>query len=55
MHRGAVNVEVIVELKGGATVVAVITRESLATLELAVGQRVDAIFKASSVILAVAG
>lgn len=55
LHRGAVNVEVVVALKGGATVVAVITRESLDTLGLAVGQPVDAIFKASSVILAVAG
>lgn len=55
LHRGAVNVEVIVELRGGATVVAIITRESLDSLELAVGQKVDAIFKASSVILAVSG
>jgi molybdate transport system regulatory protein len=54
LHRGAVNVEVIVSLKGGATVVAVITRESLQHLALAPGQQVDAIFKASSVILAVA-
>ncbi len=55
LHRGAVNVEVIVALKGGATVVAVVTRESLEHLALAPGQQVDAIFKASSVILAVAG
>lgn len=55
LHRGAVNVEVIVSLKGGATVVALITRESLQHLALAPGQQVDAIFKASSVILAVAG
>jgi molybdate transport system regulatory protein len=55
LHRGAVNVEVIVALKGGATVVAVITRESQQHLALAPGQKVDAIFKASSVILAVAG
>jgi molybdate transport system regulatory protein len=55
LHRGAVNVEVIVALKGGATVVAVITREPLGHLALARGQQVDAIFKASSVILAVAG
>jgi molybdopterin-binding protein len=36
-------------------VVAVVTRESLEHLALAPGQQVDAIFKASSVILAVAG
>jgi molybdate transport system regulatory protein len=54
VHRGAVNAEVIVALKGGASVVAVITRDSLRHMALAPGQPVDAIFKASSVILAVA-
>jgi molybdate transport system regulatory protein len=54
LNLGAVNVEVIIELKGGNTLVAVVTKESVKELELNEGQTVDAIFKASSVILGVA-
>jgi len=39
VHRGAVNAEVIVALKGGASVVAVITRDSLRHMALAPASR----------------
>lgn len=50
---GAVNTEVVIELKGGNSVAAVITNGSAEELKLAVGKRATAIFKASSVILGV--
>lgn len=53
--RGAVNSEVTVDLKGGASVVAVVTNASVKTLKLAPGKPATAIFKASSVILGVPG
>lgn len=53
--RGAVNSEVILELPGGRTVVAVITNRSVESLELAAGVRACALIKASHVILATAG
>jgi len=49
--EGAVNDTVTVELNGGATVVATITRESTASLGLAPGRPVVALVKASWVIL----
>ena len=52
---GAVNTEVTIEIKGGQSVTAIVTRESVKALELAPGQAATAIFKASSVILGVAG
>jgi molybdate transport system regulatory protein len=52
LTRGAVNSEVVVQLREGYTVAAVITNESASELELAEGQKVWAIFKASSVIIA---
>ncbi|MGQ0622658.1 MAG: TOBE domain-containing protein [Panacagrimonas sp.] len=52
---GAVNTEVVIGLKGGQSVVAIVTRASATSLELAVGKTASAIFKASSVILGVAG
>lgn len=55
IQKGAVNSEVIVELKGGDSVAATITNESLESLELAVGSAATAVFKAGSVILGVAG
>lgn len=50
--RGAVNSEVVVGLRHGQTVAAIITNESAHELKLAEGQPVRAIFKASSVIVA---
>jgi len=49
---GAVNSEVIVELSGGAQIVSVITKESVASLGLAVGKEVYAVVKASNVMIA---
>lgn len=52
---GAVNTEVVLELAGGNTVAAIITNEAVRQLALAEGREASAIFKASSVILGVAG
>lgn len=52
VSEGAVNSEVRLRLPGGATVVAVITRESVAELGLAPGREATALIKASFVILA---
>ena len=51
--EGSVNDEVAIDLGSGLTVTAVITKSSVATLELTVGAKVSAIVKASAVILAV--
>lgn len=48
---GAVNTEVSIELPGGGTIAAMVTRDSGEMLALAVGMEATAIFKASSVIL----
>ncbi|MDC8757885.1 TOBE domain-containing protein [Janthinobacterium fluminis] len=53
MQTGAVNTEIVLDLPGGATIVAVITNESRSELALQVGAEASAIFKASSVILGV--
>lgn len=54
IHEGPVNVEVSISLPGGRHVVtAVITHESLEKLGLKVGSTACAVFKASSVFLAV--
>lgn len=50
---GAVNSEVIIELAGGKTVVAVVTNDSVKSLGLKVGVKACALIKASHVILAV--
>ncbi|UEP52027.1 TOBE domain-containing protein [Burkholderia ambifaria] len=50
---GAVNSEVTLALDGGGTLTAVITKDSVGALQLDVGRRAIALFKASSVILAV--
>jgi molybdate transport system regulatory protein len=50
---GAVNSEVAIGLTGGAAVVASITKESVHTLGLQVGDRVSAIVKASNVMIGV--
>ncbi len=52
--RGAVNTEVVIALKRGLTVAAIITNVAARQLQLAAGQRALAIFKASSVILGAA-
>ena len=51
---GAVNAEVAVELDGGGSIGATINQGSLQQLGFEPGQRATALFKASSVILAVA-
>jgi molybdate transport system regulatory protein len=51
---GAINSEVDIELKGGEKVAATVTNESVEALGLRQGQTATAIFKAGSVILAVA-
>ncbi|HKQ82172.1 MAG TPA: TOBE domain-containing protein [Steroidobacteraceae bacterium] len=51
--KGAVNTEVVIELKGGNSVAAIITNASAAKLKLAEGKAATAIFKASSVIVGV--
>ena len=55
IQPGAVNTEVVLELPGGAVLAAIITNESTASMGLAVGDKVTGLFKASSVILGVAG
>ena len=51
---GAINSEVDIELVGGEKVAATVTNESVEALGLREGQPVTAVFKAGSVILAVA-
>ena len=51
--QGAVNSEVIVELPGGAEVVAIITKRSAEDLGLVSGRDVYAVIKATSVMIAV--
>ncbi len=53
VHPGAVNTEVVIELPGGGTVAAIVTNESSKSLGLEAGKAAAAIFKASSVIIAV--
>jgi len=48
---GAVNTEVVIELRGGNTVAAIITNVAAGDLKLKAGRKALAIFKASSVIL----
>ncbi|MFU8788673.1 MAG: TOBE domain-containing protein [Methylobacter sp.] len=52
---GAVNAEVDIELKGGEQVAATVTNDSVEALGLKTGEPATAVFKASAVILAVAG
>lgn len=48
---GAVNAEVVLDIDGGGTIVAIVTSPSVQSLGLAEGKRAIAIFKASSVLL----
>ncbi len=50
---GAVNSEVAVALAGGPEIVASITRQSVAALDLKVGDHVSAVIKASNVLVGV--
>ncbi len=52
-QEGAVNGEVIIELAGGKTVVAIITNDSIKSLGLKEGVKAAALIKASHIILAV--
>ena len=52
---GAVNSEVVLKIADGVEVVAIITRQSVADLDLAPGREAIALIKASSIILAPAG
>jgi molybdopterin-binding protein len=53
VNPGAVNTEVVLELSGGETITAIITRQSAENLGLEEGKEAYAVIKASSVILAV--
>jgi len=53
IHDGPVNSEVTLALSGGKSVTAVVTKNSIENLGLAPGVKACAVFKASSVILAV--
>jgi molybdate transport system regulatory protein len=53
LQPGAVNTEIVIALPGGGSVAAIVTNESSNALDLGLGKTVSAMFKASSVILAV--
>jgi molybdate transport system regulatory protein len=53
LEEGAVNSEVVLDIGGGMSLTAVVTRESAGELGLAVGGRAAALVKASHIILAV--
>ena len=53
IKEGAVSSEVVIELPGGAEVVAMITRQSAERLELAPGKDAYAVIKASNVMVMV--
>lgn len=53
VNPGAVNTEVVIALPNGGSVASIITNDSAASLDLKVGSAASAIFKASSVIVAV--
>lgn len=53
VNKGAVNSEVLLTLASGEELVVIVTNASSESLELAVGQKATALFKAGSVILAV--
>jgi len=52
LKPGAVNVEVLVELPGGAEIVSIITKDSADRLGLVAGKEVYAVIKASNVMIA---
>lgn len=54
IQQGAVNAEVIIQLKGGDSLAATVTNDSIESLALAVGNPATAVFKAGSVVIGVA-
>jgi molybdopterin-binding protein len=50
---GAVNSEIVLELRKGVEIVSIITKESAESLQLAVGKEAYAVIKASNVMIAV--
>ena len=52
LTHGAVNSEVVLELKGGTQIVSMISRESARNLKLKKGTRASAVIKASNVMIA---
>ncbi len=52
-QEGAINSEVIIELSGGKSVAAIVTNDSIKSLDIKVGVKAAALIKASHVILAV--
>lgn len=54
INVGPAFAEVLLGLKGGDTLVAIVPKDAIGELELAVAQKVTAIFKASNVMLGVA-
>lgn len=55
VEHGTVNAEVSIEVPGGIVLTSIVTEGSVKIMELKEGDRVTALFKASSVILAVRG
>ncbi|MFP4904404.1 molybdopterin-binding protein, partial [Paraburkholderia sp. BR14261] len=55
VQRGAVNAEVTLALPGGTVIAAIVTEASVDALGFVAGQAATAVFKASSVLLGVAG
>ena len=53
LTHGMVNSEVVIELGGGTEIVSVITKQSAEELGLAEGKDVQAVIKASNVMIAV--
>jgi molybdopterin-binding protein len=53
LHTDSVNTEVVIALKGQDTLVAIVTSDAAKELELTVGKTVNAIFKATDVIVGV--
>ena len=51
--HGAVNTEVVLEMRGGLQLVSIITKHSAEDLKLAVGSEAYAVIKASNVMIAV--
>jgi len=52
LTHGAVNSEVVLELKGGAQIVSIISRASAQHLKLRKGAKASAVIKASNVMIA---
>ena len=53
LNHGMVNSEVVIELQGGTEIVSVITKRSAEDLKLSEGKEVQAVIKASNVMIAV--